>query len=339
MYAIGDKYTDTFVTVQLNGEIRKNIPVPTLSSIEKYSKTINIGRRNDANLKSHVDNAEVVKNEWTLPDLRYDIDMILDFLKRTLGSNRDEAIAPTTHNKMSGGTILDKDCAISKVLHAKGKLRDWIIGIENRGELYERPNEADSNEEDGDGDGDEGDMDDGNEENTEDMMLIPVDEVVDEVPYVDENISAAQIRAKQYIVSSGAKPSRGETVEEYALRIASIMFGGNETRKLRSNRRGNGRNLETTMTPEEIGAATEARRQYNELKGNKPRKPYKILRQVTGKEVGRYYVCLYHDVGYAGQDYEETHTEDYLRQFPGFIESYQSVRVTSFQLPLTLISH
>ena len=71
VYAIGDKYTDTFVTVQLNREIRKNIPVPTLSSIEKYSKTINIGRRNDANLKSHVDNAEVVKNEWTLPDLRY----------------------------------------------------------------------------------------------------------------------------------------------------------------------------------------------------------------------------------------------------------------------------
>ena len=170
MYAIADKYNDTFVTVQLNGEIRKNIPVPTLSSIEKYSKTINIGRRNDANLKSHVDNAEVVKSEWTLPDLRYDIDMILDFLKRTLGSNRDEAIAPTTHNKMSGGTILDTDCAI---LRAKGKLRDWIIGIKSRGELYERPNEADPNEEDGDGDGDrdEEDIDDGNEESVEDRML------------------------------------------------------------------------------------------------------------------------------------------------------------------------
>ncbi len=53
------------------------------------------------------------------------------------------------------------------------------------------------------------------------------------------------------------------------------------------------------MTPEEVGAATctEARKQYNELKGNKPRKPYKILRQVTGREVGRYYVCLYHDIG------------------------------------------
>ena len=182
MYAIGDKYTDTFVTVQLNGEIKKNVPVPTRSNIEKYSRTINIGRRNDANLKSHVDDAEVVKNEWTLPDLRYDIDMILDFLIRTLGSNRDEAIASTTHNKMSGGTILDKDCAISRVLQAKRKLRDWIIGIQSRGELYERPNEADPNEEDEDGDGDEGDMDNGNEENVDDLMLIPVDEVVDEVP-------------------------------------------------------------------------------------------------------------------------------------------------------------
>ena len=61
MYVIGDKYTDTFVTVQLNGDIKKNVPVPTLSSIEKYNRTINIGRRNDSNLKSHVDNAEVAK--------------------------------------------------------------------------------------------------------------------------------------------------------------------------------------------------------------------------------------------------------------------------------------
>ena len=44
------------------------------------------------------------------------------------------------------------------------------------------------------------------------------------------------------------------------------------------------------MTSDEVGAAVEARKQYNQLKGNKPRKPYKILRQVTGREVGRYYV-------------------------------------------------
>jgi hypothetical protein len=334
VYGIGDSFSDTFLTLQLNGEIKKNLPSPTLSNIEKYSKTINIGRRNDANLKSHVDHAEVVKNEWTLPDLRYDIDMILEFLKNKLGRNRDEAIAATTDNKMSGGTILEKDCAISKVWKAKGNLREWIIGIESRGELYERPMEADPNEEDGDGVEDEGDIDYGNDENADDMMLIAVDDVVDEVPFVDENIAAAQVRAKQYMATCGAKPSRGETEDEYVNRIASIMFSGNDTRKTRSSRRGNRSNLETTMASDEVGAAVEARKHYNELKGNKPRKPYKILQQVTGKEVGRYYVCLYHDVGYAGQDYQQTHQEDYLRQFPGFIESYQSVSARPFLIPL-----
>ena len=109
-------YTDTFLPVQLNREIKKNVPAPTRSNIEKHSRAINIGRRNDKNLKSNVDNADFLKNEWTLPDLRYDIDMIMEFLIRTLGSNRNEAIAETTHNKMSGGSILDKDFAILKVL-------------------------------------------------------------------------------------------------------------------------------------------------------------------------------------------------------------------------------
>ena len=46
---------------------------------------------------------------------------------------------------------------------------------------------------------------------------------------------------------------------------------------------------------------------------------------MTGKTVGKYYVCLYHDVGYADQDIVKTHPEDYLRQFAGFIESYEAV--------------
>ena len=87
------------------------------------------------------------------------------------------------------------------------------------------------------------------------------------------------------------------------------------------------------MASEEVGAAAEASKQYNQLKGNTPRKPCAILRQVAGREVGRYCVCLHHDVGYAGQDYEDTHPEDYLRQFPGFIESYQSVSVCPFLIP------
>ena len=81
------------------------------------------------------------------------------------------------------------------------------------------------------------------------------------------------------------------------------------------------------MTPEEVGAAVEARKQYVLLKGTRNKRPYKILRQVTtcSKAIGKFYVCLYRDVGYADQDIEKTPTEDYLRQFPGFIESYEAV--------------
>ena len=69
----------------------------------------------------------------------------------------------------------------------------------------------------------------------------------------------------------------------------------------------------------------EVRKQYVLLKRTKNKRPHKILSHVTSKAVGRYYVCLYHDVGYADQDIERTHPEDYLRQFPGFIESYEAV--------------
>jgi len=78
------------------------------------------------------------------------------------------------------------------------------------------------------------------------------------------------------------------------------------------------------MTPEEVGAAVEARKLYVLLKATKNKRPHKILSQVIGKTVGKFYVCLYRDVGYADQDIERTHPEDYLRQFPGFIESYEA---------------
>ena len=67
------------------------------------------------------------------------------------------------------------------------------------------------------------------------MTLIVVDEVVDEVPSVDENFAAAQMRAKLYNATSGAIPNRGETEEEYLNCIEGIMFGENEARKTRSS--------------------------------------------------------------------------------------------------------
>ena len=207
-------------------------------------------------------------------------------------------------------------------MKAKEGLRDWIKNLVEKSELYERP-QGNVNADDEAGNID--DEDDGIEDIVAEIDLAPVEEEMPIVPVIDTDLAQAQARAKQYITQTNARPQRSESEDEYATRIANIMFSGNEDRQTRSGRRRNNRDTSTTMTPEEVGAAVEARKQYVLLKGTKNKRPYKILSQVTGKETGKFYVCLYHDVGYADQDYEQTHPEDYLRQFAGFIESYEAV--------------
>ena len=82
------------------------------------------------------------------------------------------------------------------------------------------------------------------------------------------------------------------------------------------------------MTPDEVGAAAEARKRFSELKGTKKQKPWKIVEEVVGiKTVDRFFKCRYHDVGYGGQDYDDVHDEGYLRQFEGLMEDYEAVSV------------
>ncbi len=83
---------------------------------------------------------------------------------------------------------------------------------------------------------------------------------------------------------------------------------------------------ETMMTTDEVGAAAEARKRFSELKGTKNQKPWKIVEEVVGKTVDRFFKCRYHDVGYGGQDYDDVHDEGYLCQFEGFMEDYEAVR-------------
>jgi hypothetical protein len=91
------------------------------------------------------------------------------------------------------------------------------------------------------------------------MDLVPVKEEMAIVPVIDTTMADAQARAKQYIAQTNAKPQPNETEDEYAARLANIMFSGNGDRQTRSQRRKNNRNIATTMTPEEVGAAVEAR--------------------------------------------------------------------------------
>ena len=104
------------------------------------------------------------------------------------------------------------------------------------------------------------------------------------------------------------------------------MYSENNDRKT-SQMKTNHRVGETTMTTEEVGAAAEARKLYSEIKGTKKKRPWKIVEEVVGKLTGRFFKCRYHDVGYGGQDYYDTHDESYLRQFEGFMEDYEAVSV------------
>ena len=307
--------------LQLNAEIRAHIVKPTENSIAKYSDTINIGRQNDANLKNFVDK-EIPRDEWSLPDLTLDIDCITEYLKKTLGATVAAVTEPKTLSGMSGGHIVKSDCAIFKVMKAKESLRNWIKNLVEKNELYARPAVDVNVDEEADAIDVEDDV---IEDIVDEMELVPLEEEMAIVPVIDTDIAQAQARAKEYIARTNAKPLSNETEDAYATRLANIMFSGNGDRQTRSRRRRNNRDTATTMTPEEVGAAVEARKQYVLLKGTKNKRPYKILRQEIGKEVGKFYVCLYRDVGYADQDIERTHPEDYLRQFPGFIESYEAV--------------
>ncbi len=123
--------------LQLNLRFRLGVPKVTPTAIEKCTKIINACRQNEKNMQDHVDG--VWKNEEVLPDLRYDVDAIADFLTLKLGATKQEVTAPSRRNKMSGGDMtLVEDCAFSQVMKAKGKLREWITNIVTSGDLFER---------------------------------------------------------------------------------------------------------------------------------------------------------------------------------------------------------
>ena len=155
-------------------------------------------------------------------------------------------------------------------------------------------------------------------------------------PVVDTSLADAHRRANEWMTRAKAKPNRNEDEGTFAERVANIMYSENNDRKTRSQVKTNHRVGETTRTTEEVGAAAEARKLYSEIKGTKKKRPWKIVEEVVGKLTGRFFKCRYHDVGYGGQDYYDTHDESYLRQFEGVMEDYEAVSV-ALPPPLSVI--
>ena len=137
-------------------------------------------------------------------------------------------------------------------MKANEALRNWIKNMVDKSELYERAaGDVNVDKEAGAIDVE----DDVIEGIVDEMDLVPVEEEMAIVPVIDTTMAEAQARAKQYIAQTSAKPQFNETEDEYAARLANIMFSGNEDRQTRSKRRKNNRDTATTMTPGEVGAA------------------------------------------------------------------------------------
>jgi hypothetical protein len=223
---------------------------------------------------------------------------------------------------MSGGDMTLDDCAFSQVMKAKGKLREWITNIVASGDLFER-------------DGDEEDAAEPPQdvaiENYEAALdaLLPEEEV-EEAPSVetDETLDDALLRARAYLQKHKIKRLNRESQEEYIARVAAIMMDGKTARKKRVAAMKNVVPKTKEKTDADYAIAVAAQEEWNRMQGLKPVRPTSILEKHQGVEVGRYYLCLYRDVGYGGQDRTEMHPEHYVRQFPGLLENWQAVSRT-----------
>ena len=115
-------------------------------------------------------------------------------------------------------------------------------------------------------------------------------------------------------VSTGYKKFNREISDEYIAQVgASIMMHGWLVKeKTRITAMKNNVPKTKEKTDAEYAIAVAAQEEWNQMQGLKPIRPTSILEKYQGAEVGRYYLCLYRDVGYAGQDRTEVHPEHHV---------------------------
>ena len=151
----------------------------------------------------------------------------------------------------------------------------------------------------------------------------PEDSEDDDVPLARLN----KVKAKRWVEGPGKFVAKLDKTEKlYLERVRSLLAGGESDRRtLRRRKTGqeaSGR--EERLNLEQVLVA--ARRYYAQVTGVKQKRPWKILGHADfGRPMGRHFQCLWHDVGYAGQDYSEWMPSDFCLQFEGLVEDYRKV--------------
>ena len=119
----------------------------------------------------------------------------------------------------------------------------------------------------------------------------------------------ALLLAGAYFHKHKIKKFNRETSEEYIARVVSIITNGLWKKKNRITAMKNNVPKTKEKTNAEYAIPVAAQEEWNPMHGLKTVRPTSILVvKYQGAEVGRY-LCLYRDVGYAGQDRTEIYPE------------------------------
>ena len=165
---------------------------------------------------------------------------------------------------------------------------------------------------------------------TSDWEALSAQQEVDEVPIILDVWTYGWYYAsgRAYLKKQKIHKLNRETSEKYIAWVAAIMLDEKKNNKKRVAAMKNVVPKTKEKTDAEYAIAVAAQEHWNRMQNLKPVRPTSILEKHQGAEVGRYYLCLYRDVGYGGQDRTEMHPEHHVRQFPGLLENWQAVRLT-----------
>lgn len=129
--------------------------------------------------------------------------------------------------------------------------------------------------------------------------------------------------AKKWVEKNKINKSLDKDADAYVERVLKLLGAGEDNRRsLRSKKSDSAAGSRGLNV---VAVATEARLYYSRVTEQRERRPKKILSHEDYPSLGRYYLCLWSDVGYAGQDREEMKPPDYVMQFDGLLEDYRKV--------------
>ena len=134
----------------------------------------------------------------------------------------------------------------------------------------------------------------------------------------------AKVIARKWVEKNKINKLLDKDAEAYVRRVRLLLTGGEGDRRLLRARKSD----EAASNPAGLNAvlvATEARLYYTRVTKRHERRPNKILQHQDYPQLGRYYLLLWHDPGYGGQDVEEWKPADFALQFDGLVEDYRKV--------------